>query len=229
MKPVERLIFALDVPDIKSAESFVNLLAGSVGLFKVGLELFAATGPSVLELIKKAGADFFLDLKLHDIPKTVERAMAVIANSGASLATVHAAGGPAMLEAAAKGAKGKTRVLAVTVLTSQGEEDARAAGAASVSELVVARAIMAQKAGCHGVICSGLEAAKVKAATGPGFLCVCPGIRLDASQGKDDQVRVVTPENAISQGADYIVIGRPIRDAKDPVAAAREIARRMGG
>ena len=229
MKPADRLIFALDVPDIKGADHFITMLAGSVGLFKVGLELFAAAGPGVLELIKKAGADFFLDLKLHDIPKTVERAMSVIAASGASLATVHAAGGPAMLEAAAKGAGKKTRVLAVTVLTSQGEEYARAAGAASVSELVVARALMAKKAGCHGVICSGLEAAKVKAATGPDFLCVCPGIRTDTTPGQDDQVRVVTPENAISQGADYLVIGRPIRDAKDPVAAARDIARRMDG
>jgi orotidine-5'-phosphate decarboxylase len=212
-----RLIFALDVPVLAQAEDWLQRLASQVGLFKVGLELFSSAGPeAVRAVMRHGGAGVFLDLKLHDIPTTVERAARAIGALGVRMLTVHAAGGPAMMEAAARGARAADEevcVLAVTRLTSQ---------AASCEEVVeLSRA--AETAGCGGVVCAGSEVSAVRRAVSADFRIVCPGVR-PAGAAKGDQVRVVTPEQAFRAGADYVVVGRPIRDASDPVAAARAIS-----
>ncbi|RJQ85700.1 MAG: orotidine-5'-phosphate decarboxylase [Desulfobacteraceae bacterium] len=227
----DHIIFPLDVPEDKQARRLVALLHEHVGMFKVGLELFIRTGPGLLEWIgAHAAAGIFLDLKLHDIPATVRQAMRGVADLNVSLATVHCGESRAMLAAAVEGSQGKVGVLGVTVLTSVAAADLRSAGyateiAADVQGLVLHKAAMAKAAGCRGVVCSGHEAAAIKARFGTDFLAVTPGIRpgWEAAE-KDDQQRVVTPAMAIAQGADYLVIGRPIRTAADPVDAARRIA-----
>ena len=224
------IIFPLDVPTVKEAEKYIDLLAGRVGMFKVGLELFIEAGPFVVRRIVAAGGQVFLDLKLHDIPATVGRAMARAADLGVSLATVHCGESLRMLAAAVKGAGGRVGVLGVTVLTSVSAEDLRNAGfrdelADDSETLVLHRAGMARQAGCAGVVCSPLEAKGVKARFGKHFLTVTPGVRpsWEAVAG-DDQQRVATPAAAVAAGADYLVIGRPIRDADDPAKAAEKIA-----
>jgi len=208
------LIVALDVPELADARAWAQRLAGEVGLFKVGLELFAAAGPDAVRAVSDAGrADVFLDLKLHDIPATVERASRAVRRSGARLLTVHAAGGKAMLEAAVQGAGDDVCVLVVTRLTSLPASESEVAEAAR----------LAREAGCGGVVCSGLEARTVRAAVGPERLIVCPGVRPPGAE-HGDQVRVATPESALRDGADYLVVGRPVLGAADPVAAARAIA-----
>jgi orotidine-5'-phosphate decarboxylase len=238
MMPIDakdRLIFALDVPDPEAAHDLIERLSGHVGLFKVGLELFVRCGAQIVDRIQKeAGADVFLDLKLHDIPATVERAMARIADLGVRFATVHCGESAAMLEAAVRGGKGQVGVLGVTVLTSVSAEDLRLTGigdggAAAVTDLVKRRAAMAKAAGCRGVICAGLEAGGLKAALGRDFLAVTPGIRPAQGAPVGDQQRVATPAAAIVAGADYLVVGRPIRDARDPVAAADAIVAEIAG
>jgi orotidine-5'-phosphate decarboxylase len=221
----DRLIFALDVPDPEPANELIEKLSGHVGLFKVGLELFVRCGPDIVTQIhNRASAGVFLDLKLHDIPATVERAMARIVDLGVRFATVHCTESRAMLDAAVRGAGGQVGVLGVTVLTSVSAEDLRLAGigdgqASVVADLVRQRAALAKAAGCRGVVCSGLEAAALKADLGRDFLAVTPGIRpVEGSVG--DQKRVTSPAAAISAGADYLVVGRPIRDAHNPAAAA---------
>ncbi len=224
------LIFALDVPTAEEARRYIDLLNGSVGLFKVGLELFVREGRQVINDIRTAGdAGVFLDLKLHDIPATVLRAMKNIAGLGVTLTTVHCAGQRDMLKAAVEGAGGRVGVLGVTVLTSVSGQDLRDAGFAApyaddVSRLVALRAAAAAECGLDGVVCSPLEAPIIKQAQGVDFLAVTPGIR-PASQAvaKDDQHRVMTPAAAVKNGADYVVIGRPIRDADDPRATAEQI------
>jgi orotidine-5'-phosphate decarboxylase len=202
-----------------------------VGVFKVGLELFIKAGPSIVHEIHKisTGARIFLDLKLHDIPETVYRAMQGIASLGVAYATVHCGESKKMLEAAVKGAGGKVHLLGVTVLTSVAKEDLRWAGydasfTEDVARLVLKKADMAEKAGFSGVICSGHEAGQIKTTCGESFLAVTPGIRpmRDVPEG-DDQARVMTPARAIRNGSDHLVIGRPIRDAKDPDRAARQV------
>lgn len=227
----DRLIFPLDVASIDEAQRWVRLLSGHVGLFKVGLELFVQAGPDIVRYIHRTGrARIFLDLKLHDIPATVSRAMARIAELDVAFATVHCGESPRMLEAAVAGGGGKVGVLGVTVLTSVSADDLRASGypqacGDDLSLLVARRAAMAHGAGCAGVVCSGLEVEKVKQAHGLGFVAVTPGIRPQSTVvAGDDQRRVVTPAQAMSRGADYLVIGRPIRDARDPVAAAASAA-----
>lgn len=227
----EFIIFPLDVPTAKEAERYISLLSGHVGMFKVGLELFIRSGPDIVRRIHEYGeTGVFLDLKLHDIPATVFRAMASVAKLGASFVTVHCGESKAMLEAAVSGGNGKVGVLGVTVLTSVSGEDLRVAGFPEqyhrdVSKLVLKRAEMARQAGCSGIVCSGREARSVKEHFGREFLAVTPGIRPAYSVTKDDdQQRVVTPEIAVNDGSDYLVIGRPIRDAKDPKAAAMRIA-----
>jgi orotidine-5'-phosphate decarboxylase len=168
-----------------------------------------------------------LDLKLHDIPETVARATARVASLGAGLLTVHAGGGRAMLEAAVKAA-GDMRILAVTVLTSLDDADLAAIGAqAPVEDLVKRRADLAAAAGCHGVVASPREAAAVRARVPEGFLIVTPGVR-PAGSATGDQKRVTTPAQARASGADLVVVGRPLRDAADPAAAARAIAAELG-
>lgn len=226
----EYIVFPLDVPDQKSAMAFVNLLADYVGMFKVGLELFISAGPEIIRYINdKGGAKVFLDLKLHDIPVTVERAVNRIADLDVALATVHCGESKEMLLAAVRGGKNRVTLLGVTVLTSVSGDDLATAGfqpgyAGDLKSLVLKRAEMAKGAGLDGVVCSGKEVSEIKKSLGPGFLAVTPGIRpLWDPVGKDDQKRIVTPKEAIQKGADYLVIGRPIRDAKDPVAAVEKI------
>ena len=225
------LIFPLDVPTLDEAIRYVSLLKDHVGIFKVGLELFIRTGPEIVHEIRKisAGARIFLDLKLHDIPETVYRAMQGITCLGITYATVHCGESKKMLEAAVRGAGGKVHLLGVTVLTSVAKEDIQSAGydasfADDVTRLVLKKADMAKTAGFAGVICSGHEVEHIKKTCGKSFLAVTPGIRpeWDVPTG-DDQARVMTPARAIHNGSDHLVIGRPIRDAKDPAMAARRV------
>lgn len=225
------IVFPLDVPNAEAAMQLVKLLGNHVGIFKIGLELFIRSGPDLVRRIHAAsGAKIFLDLKLHDIPVTVKRAMAQIAELGVFFATVHCGESQAMLKAAVEGAGGKVKVLGVTVLTSVSSEDITEVGyrnryAANLTELVMKKAAMAKQAGCSGIVCSGYEVGEVKNRFGDHFQAITPGIRpCDKRVSDEDQSRVVTPAMAIERGADYLVIGRPIRDASDPQSAARAIA-----
>jgi len=225
------IIFALDVPTEKAAKAYVELLSESVGMFKVGLELFIRTGPGLIDFIKSSGnADVFLDLKLHDIPETVFRAMERIADLGVAFTTVHCGETSRMVEAAVSGAKGRVGVLGVTVLTSVSSQDIKAAGFRkpfyeNLTRLVIERADMAKAAGCAGIVCSGQEVKILKKTLGRDFIAVTPGIRPVWDDVKThDQKRVVTPAIAIKNGSDYLVIGRPIRDANNPKDAALRIA-----
>jgi orotidine-5'-phosphate decarboxylase len=227
----EYIIFPLDVASVKEAAQYVELLSDWVGMFKVGLELFVQTGPEIIQIIKKSGkAGIFLDLKLHDIPETVYRAMSKISEMGVAYTTVHCGETPRMLDAAVKGGGGNVGVLAVTVLTSITAEDIQASGfkekfTTDMSKLVIKRAETAKAAGCAGVVCSGREVQMIKEVFGKEFVAVTPGIRPEWGKGaKDDQRRIVTPAEAVRRGADFLVIGRPIRDAEDPAAAAQYIA-----
>ena len=225
------IVFPLDVPVFEDAKKLISLLADDIGVFKVGLELFISSGPQIVKYINEAGtARVFLDLKLHDIPATVKRAAAVVGGLGVKFATVHCGDSVKMLEEAVIGCEGKTGILGVTLLTSTDSDDIETAGYKeeyynNLSGLVIKKALSAKRAGCTGVICSGLEVKKIKEACGSDFLAITPGIRPDWKElGQDDQKRITTPAEAVRNGADYIVIGRPIRDAKDPVEAARRVA-----
>jgi orotidine-5'-phosphate decarboxylase len=224
----ERLIFALDVPDLKGAKQLVGQLAESVVFYKIGLEL--ATSRHYFELLDWLVAQdkkVFTDLKLYDIPATVTAAVRQLSGSGASFLTVH--GDRAIMEAAAIAKGPRLKILAVTVLTSIAPRDLADMGIGhSVEELVVMRARQAAAAGCDGVIASGLEAAPLRAALGAQPLIVTPGIRR-ADGARDDQRRVVTPTLAFRSGADHIVVGRPIRDAADPYLAAAAIQDEIAG
>ncbi len=224
--PRERLIFALDVPTTEEAEQLVDKLGESVGFYKIGLELFMAGGYfELLDRLNQRGKKVFADLKFFDVPQTVKRAVARLAGRGAYFATVH--GNEAMLQAACE-AKGDLRILAVTVLTSLDEKDLVDLGfECSPKELVLSRARRALEAGCDGVVSSGLEAAELRSELGHKFLVVTPGIRPVANV--DDQKRTVNVEQAFLNGADYIVVGRPIRDAPDPRVAAENIQRTIAG
>lgn len=230
------IVFPLDVPSSAQAKSLVHLLANDVGMFKVGLELFIRSGPELVRWIQQAGpARVFLDLKLHDIPATVQRAMAQVAELGVYFATVHCGESRTMLEAAVKGAGGRVNVLGVTVLTSTSPAELAEAGyrerySRDLQQLVMKKAAMARDAGCAGIVCSGQEVHGIKTALGDGFQAVTPGIRpVDGGITADDQSRVVTPAMAVRRGSDYLVIGRPIRDAADPREAARDIAAEIQG
>jgi len=236
-KAKDYLIFPLDVPTSQEAIHYVSLLRDSVGIFKVGLELFIKTGPDIIHEIREisANARIFLDLKLHDIPETVFRAMQGIASLGVTYATVHCGDSMKLLEAAVWGAGGKVHLLGVTVLTSVAKEDLRWAGydasfTEDVTHLVVKKADMARKAGFAGVICSGQEAGQIKNTCGESFLAVTPGIRpVWDVPNDDDQARIMTPARAIRNGSDHLVIGRPIRDAIDPAMAARQVLAEIEG
>ena len=224
------IVFPLDFPSKEAALSYVRLLDGHVGMFKIGLELFIQEGPAVVEEVRAlTRAKIFLDLKLHDISATVGRAMARVAGLGVDLITVHCASAH-MLEAAVQGGGEKSAVLGVTLLTDNDASTVEAGGfrdayVRSPMDLVLLRAGMARAAGCAGVVCSGRETAAIKKAFGPEFLAVTPGIRPEWSlPANDDQKRVTTPARAVASGSDYIVIGRPIRDAEDPVKAAQMVA-----
>lgn len=228
-EPKDRLIVALDVPTIEDARRLVGDLAGEVGMFKVGKELFTAEGPAVVREIVAAGSRVFLDLKFHDIPNTVERAVGVASGLGVSLITLHAAGGRAMMEAAASALPAEgAKLLAVTVLTSMDDEAQRETGVAEpVAETVTRRAALAYAAGLDGVVCSPHEIAPIRETIGKDFLVVTPGVRPKGA-AKGDQARVLTPREARALGCDYVVVGRPITEAKDPADAARAIAEELG-
>lgn len=217
-----RLIAAIDAPTRSEAEALIARLGGVPSWVKLGLELFCAEGPSIVADHVARGHRVMLDLKLHDIPETVARATARVARLGAGLLTVHADGGRAMLEAAVKAA-GTTGVLAVTVLTSLDEADLADIGAVGpIPELVAKRARLAIAAGCAGVVASPHEVATIRAIAPAGFLIVTPGVR-PAGSAAGDQKRVMTPAQARAAGADLVVVGRPLRDAPDPAAAARAV------
>jgi orotidine-5'-phosphate decarboxylase len=222
-----RLIAALDAPTRDEADALVTRLGGVPSWVKIGLELFCGEGPGIVRDYAKRGLSVMLDLKLHDIPETVARATAKVASLGAGLLTVHADGGRAMLEAAVKNA-GDMRVLAVTVLTSLDETDLADIGAQGpVAELVTRRALLAHRAGCHGIVASPHEVAAVRAVVPREFLIVTPGVR-PAGTAAGDQKRVMTPAQARAAGSDLVVVGRPLRDAPDPAAAARAVVAELG-
>jgi orotidine-5'-phosphate decarboxylase len=220
--PRERLIFALDVPDTDAARRMVDTLGDSVVFYKLGLELMMAGGYyELLDWMVGKGKLIFADLKFFDIPATVAAAVRRLNNRGISFTTVH--GNQGIMEAAAGAAK-DVKVLAVTVLTSLDRGDLDDLGfQCDVEQLVVSRARRALAAGVHGVVSSGIEAEAIRRELGPRLLVVTPGIRPVENRVEDDQKRVLTVERAFQMGADYIVVGRPIRDAADPRAAAEAI------
>jgi len=229
--PEDYIVFPLDVPSRDQALTLVEALDGHVGLFKVGLELFIAEGPQLLREIRQGTrAGIFLDLKLHDIPATVKRAFLAASSYGPRFVTVHCDEGNGVLQDVAQNNPGNTQMLGITVLTSLNGDKLKKSGyaeayAEDVSELVLLRARMAKAAGCHGVVCSGLEAARVRKELGPDRVIVTPGIRpLWSAVDRDDQKRIVTPADAVKNGADYVVVGRPIRDAASPPDAAKKVA-----
>lgn len=228
MNPQDRLIFALDVPGKKEAQHYVQMLEGVVGCFKVGLELFISEGPDVVKMIQDhSAANIFLDLKLHDIPATVKGALRSAEKLGVRYITIHSTEGEAILETAREVKGSGLEVLAVTVLTSTSASSLASLGIREdidAAALVLDRAVRAQNSGCAGIICSGEEAELVKQKCGEGFKIVVPGIRPEwARVSGDDQNRIATPSQAIHDGADMIVVGRPIRDADDPRVAAQKI------
>jgi orotidine-5'-phosphate decarboxylase len=224
VRPSDRICAALDFPSWGAAEPFARAVAPEIGMLKVGLELFAAEGPPAVRAAAALGLPVFLDLKLHDIPNTVEGAARSGAALGAALLTVHAAGGAEMVRAAVRGAGPGVRVLAVTVLTSLDGAALEAIGLAGPPEEAVVRlARLAVSAGAGGLVCSPQEVGAVRAAIGPSPLLVVPGVR-PAGAATGDQARVATPEEAVRAGADVIVVGRPLREGGDPAATARAIA-----
>lgn len=220
--PRERLIFALDVPDASTARRTVETLGDSVVFYKVGLELMMAGGyHELVDWMVARGKKVFADLKFFDIPATVAAAVRRLNGRGVTFTTVH--GNQGIMEAAVAAAV-DVKILAVTVLTSLDRGDLDDLGfACNVEELVISRARRALAAGCAGVVSSGVEAEAIRAELGPRLLVVTPGIRPVENRTEDDQKRVLTVERAFAAGADYIVVGRPIRDAGDPRAAAEAI------
>lgn len=223
--PRERLAFPLDYPDLAAARRGAELVAESAGVLKVGLELFVKEGPAAVRLGAELGADIFLDLKLHDIPATVESAVASAAALGVRYLTIHAGGGAAMVEAAVRRAESASNltILAVTVLTSLDDADLSAMGVAEgASGHALRLARVAYAAGARGFVCSAAEARAMRAAFGDDVVLVTPGIR-PGGAAAGDQKRVGTPAQAIAEGSSVLVVGRPIREAADPRAAARQI------
>ncbi|GAA4012079.1 orotidine-5'-phosphate decarboxylase [Sphingomonas swuensis] len=217
------LFVAIDTPDLDGAASLADAVRSHVGGLKLGLEFFAANGPEGVRRLAQGGLPVFLDLKLHDIPNTVGKAVAALAPLAPAVLTVHATGGRAMLEAAKAAAPPNCKVVAVTVLTSLDEADLAEAGVASTPAEQVARlARLTRSAGCDGIVCSGSEVAAAREAWPDGYFVV-PGLR-PAGSDVGDQKRVLTPAEALDRGASLLVVGRPITAAPDPVEAARAIA-----
>ena len=227
-RPVDRLAVALDVPSAAEALELARTLEGRVGLLKVGLALFCAEGPAFIRKLQ-ASAPVFLDLKFHDIPTTVQRALEAVLPLDPRLVNIHAQGGPAMIRAAAEAVRahrargGRTELLAVTVLTSLDKEALAATGHRDApADLALRLARLAKEGGADGVVCSAQEAAAVREACGEAFRRLTPGIR-PAGSDTQDQARVVTPAQALRNGATWLVVGRPITRAADPAAAADAI------
>jgi orotidine-5'-phosphate decarboxylase len=233
--PHTRLICAIDTPELEAGTRVANALKGAVGGVKLGKEFFTANGPEGVRRVTRAGLPVFLDLKFHDIPNTVSGAIRAAAKLGCFMMTIHASGGAMMIREAAKaadeaGKSGKRPlIVAVTVLTSLGENDLGAIGQQGPVDAQVMRlAKLAKDNGADGVVASPKEAAALRAALGPEFKLVVPGVR-PKGFALGDQIRVTTPADAIAAGADWLVIGRPITGAPDPRAAARAIAYDLGG
>ncbi len=232
----DRLIVALDLPTVDAAARMAEKLHGRAGMFKVGSGLFTGEGPVLARYLAAQGEKVFLDLKFHDIPNTVRDAARHAAQLGVTVLNVHAWGGRKMMEAALEGvreaasahpAAARPLVLAVTVLTSLSSEDLDELGVAgSAEDSVVRLARLAQKAGLDGVVASPREISAVRRACGPRFVIVTPGIR-PAAAASNDQARIATPEKAIQGGADYLVVGRPIIEAADPLAATETVIAEM--
>ena len=227
----DRLILALDLDNLERVKKLVRLLSGEVGMFKVGKQLFLHGGPVVVKLIQEMGGEVFLDLKFHDIPTTVAKAAIEATRLGVKMLNVHASGSLEMMSLTVKEVNRVCRqeklrrptMLAVTVLTSLDKSDLSKVGVGGeVVDQVVRLALLSRKAGIDGVVASPHEVAQIRAACGRRFIIVSPGIR-PRGKAKDDQSRVMTPGEAIRVGADYIVVGRPIVEAKDPLRGAREI------
>ena len=227
----ERLIVALDVSSAAAAQKIVAAVGDSARYYKVGLQLYTAEGPQIVRDLVASGRHVFLDLKFHDIPNTVAAAVKEASKLGISMLTVHAVGGSKMLRAAvdsARNSNASPTVLAVTVLTSLDSRDLEHAGVrGSVVDQVSRLAALAISSGCRGVVASAQEASALRGELGDDFLIVTPGVRPPGS-GHGDQARVVTPAEAIAAGASHIVVGRPITEAADPGAEAREILAQIG-
>jgi orotidine-5'-phosphate decarboxylase len=223
----ERLIVALDVSSAGEAQKLVARIGDAAGIYKIGLQLFTAEGPGVVRDLVSSGRKIFLDLKLHDIPNTVAHAVKSAAELGVHMLTVHASGGAAMLRAAAEAAGGRLNILGVTVLTSLNDEDMQEIGVSGrVADQVVRMAALAKTAGCQGIVASPRESLQVRKSLGEGFAIVTPGVR-PAGAEVNDQQRIATPAQAISNGASHIVVGRPITHASDPAQAAQAIISEM--
>ena len=231
----ERLILALDLDDMEEVKKLVSLLAGEVGMFKVGKQFFLHAGPQGVRLIQEMGGEVFLDLKFHDIPTTVSKASVEATRLGVKMFNVHASGSLDMMHKTVKEVQRVCQqetlrhpiMLAVTVLTSLNKSDLSKVGVdGEVIDQVVRLAILTKEAGMDGVVASSHEVAQIRATCGRQFLIVCPGIRPKGKE-QDDQSRVMTPGEAMRIGADYIVVGRPITEAKDPLGAARAIVKEM--
>ena len=234
----ERLVLALDVDDFKKAEELVGKLSDYVGVFKIGSQLFTAEGAKVVNMVNERGGKVFLDLKFHDIPNTVARAAEVATELGVYIFDVHISGGYKMMKAAAEASKKisltlgirKPLILGVTLLTSINQEilEKDLGITRRLEEQVVHLAKLAKTAGLDGVVASPWEIKEIRKACGEDFVILTPGIR-PTGKSSDDQKRVMTPQEAIKLGADFLVIGRPIRNASNPVEAAKEILREMEG
>jgi orotidine-5'-phosphate decarboxylase len=231
----ERLIVALDVDNLEQATELVRQLAGEVGLFKIGKQLFTHAGPQAVRQIQELGGEVFLDLKFHDIPNTVAKAAIEATRLGVKMFNVHASGSLEMMRMTVKEVKRVCRqqklrkpiMLAVTVLTSLNQDDLERVGVErKVADQVVRLALLTKEAGMDGVVASPHEVADIREACGRRFVIVTPGIR-PSDGNHNDQTRVMTPQDAVRGGVDYIVVGRPIIEAKDPVAAARAIVADM--
>ncbi len=227
LAPKDRLIVALDMPSREDARRLVATLGASAGFYKIGLELLFAGGLDLAAELKRQGKRVFLDLKFLDIGRTVSRAVANAANLGVDFLTIHGQDMKTMTAAVAGRGADTVKLLAVTVLTNLSAEDLEEQGSLlAPGDLALRRAKMARAAGCDGVIASGREAARIRAAVGPDFLIVTPGVRLPGG-AMDDQERVTSPGQAIAAGADYIVAGRPITEAAEPRMAAETFVAQM--
>ena len=232
----DRLIVALDVHAMEDVESLVETLGDSVTHYKVGMELFYSVGASVVSYLKEKGKQVFLDLKLHDIPNTVAGGLCSLMGLGADILNIHASGGYTMMKKSAEALRAAAekqgiacpKLIAVTVLTSiNAEEWAEMGHTGDIGEQVIRLAELAKKAGLDGVVASPQEAAAIRKACGEDFLIVTPGIR-PAGSSLDDQSRISTPSAALRNGATHLVVGRPVRSAEDPRAAAAKIVKEMG-
>ena len=225
------VIVALDYPDAESALAFADQLSPALCRLKVGKELFTRSGASLVELLQQRGFDVFLDLKYHDIPNTVAGAVRSAAEVGVWMVNVHASGGRRMMEAAAEALQGLSQrplLIAVTVLTSMSDDDLRELGyTESAAQRVARLAGLTQDCGLDGVVCSAMEAPALRRDRGEQFCLVTPGIRL-AGDDAGDQRRVLTPADAVANGADYLVIGRSITGAANPMAALKRVHRELG-